>query len=160
MFAAFGAVGVRLWRVRWFRLSIVFGAVRAWCWRVRWFRLSAVFVAGCGSCLVLFFFASSQLVLAWCWLCSFALCFGLVRVRWSRIVYFCSVPRVGRPMPKLGSLRCKLAAFKYRSADTIRAKRPAPRRYGAGPGSAVRRFRCWPTSGPGAAVAKMGRVRC
>ena len=39
--------------------------------------------------------------------------FGLLRVRWFRLFFsHCSAPRVGRPRPKLKSLRSKLAVFK------------------------------------------------
>ena len=59
--------------------------------------------------------------------------FCLLRVRRFRLVFLCSAHRAGRPMPKLGSLRSKLAAFKYPPEYTSRENRPAGRR--AGPAS-------------------------
>ena len=70
------------------RLVLVF-CLRVWC-LVRRFRFPALLV-GCGPSHWFFFGRSARAVVSY---------------------RFCSVPRVGRPMPKLGNLRCKLAVFK------------------------------------------------
>ena len=82
-------------RFRWFRLT--FSPVRVRYWASRAAAVS--FVLHVGSRLVLVF-----VLRVWPW---------FLVVRGGFILFFlCSAPRVGRPRPKLGNLRCKLIVFK------------------------------------------------
>ena len=53
-------------------------------------------------------------VVGWLWSVALRIGFGRsARAVVSYRFFFCVVPSVGRPMPKLGNFRCELIAFKY-----------------------------------------------